>query len=313
MPTERGIARVHQCDWNGEPARAAGLAFAVNRYHLITCAHVVNVALGRELRDPSQPEQSVVLLLVFPFGAAEYGTARLAAIARWIPEPGRDIGSQDDLAVLELTEELPVGVPTLSFVPAPYRGPVTLCGPRQDLLHQVLVTGVLVGESAQQQVQVDLTRSKMSRVKPGFSGSPVWRSDETVAGMLRALPGEEGARYLHVIGAERLAAVCDNLAVPAGPLRPPAETPSPAAEAPNPGTVPKPGRNPGPAPTALIQLRGWLAHIRLDRAWPGLVALLIGAVGTAIIWPRTGSFLMGLLFGSLAGLLSGMVAWLTRR
>src|SRR5262249_28188032 len=98
MPAERGIAQVR----TDRSRRPVGLAFAVGPHHLVTCAHVVNAAIGREKRDASKPD--CVLLLDFPFGGTAEGTVRLATIAGWRPDTGRDIGAHDDLAVLKVTE-----------------------------------------------------------------------------------------------------------------------------------------------------------------------------------------------------------------
>ena len=103
---------------NGKSVVGAGIL--VDTRHVVTCAHVVNLALGRLEDEPTRPDQPVKL----DFVEAEDNVAGPASTVCWVP-----IGQEErgDICVLELDSDAPAGT-----APAPLRRPARLRGHRFD-------------------------------------------------------------------------------------------------------------------------------------------------------------------------------------
>jgi WD40 repeat protein/3',5'-cyclic AMP phosphodiesterase CpdA len=135
----------------------AGFGVVVGKREIVTCAHVVNTALGRDLRATDKPDEPVLL----DFPASSAGPLR-GYVRQWTPPPPREGLAGDDIACLDLTEDVPADV-------EPARLITTLPGPG----HEVELFGpdrlrALVGEEAGGRLALD------SAARPGFSGGPVW-------------------------------------------------------------------------------------------------------------------------------------------
>jgi hypothetical protein len=86
----------------GPVGRPVGVGALVGERHVVTCAHVVNTALGLDVRSQGQPDGPVAL--DFPLAS---GTPALrAAVERWLPPP-REGAAGDDIAGLVLTDGSP--------------------------------------------------------------------------------------------------------------------------------------------------------------------------------------------------------------
>ena len=202
---ERRIARVHP---TGDKAGAtAGLAFAVGPDLVVTCAHVVNLALGRSRTDPSQPSAAEVDL-EFPIaGAHEHGTPRRrATLVAWSPRQGRF--ALTDLAVLRMRTPL-AGAAGLSLAAEDPRGPVQFWGPTAQHPDGGHVTGRLPGaaDSGRLQIESDVHHP----LRAVYSGGPVWRPrDGTVVGLLQVTEDDAGVS-VHVLPSELVRATIAQL------------------------------------------------------------------------------------------------------
>jgi Trypsin-like peptidase domain len=206
MRPEESIARV--LDAGG---RQVGLAFAVGAGRLVTCAHVVNAALGRPLRDGSPPGP-VTVTLAFLFGQPADGEPRAhATLAHWQPSYGAF--DRHDLAVLVLTGDLPDGVTPLAVGGGdPAAGTVQMMGPVADRRTHGHVSGVLLGAVQRGRFQVDQASTGAFRVRHGFSGGPVWRPDTgEVVAVLQASAADDQATDVYALD---IALVADHLAAP---------------------------------------------------------------------------------------------------
>ena len=68
--------------------RPVGVAFVVGNSHILTCAHVVNAALERDLRLQEAPADSYRVILDFPIvGEGEDFPTRRAKVVAWAPPP----------------------------------------------------------------------------------------------------------------------------------------------------------------------------------------------------------------------------------
>jgi hypothetical protein len=200
---ERAIARVTLAD-----RHAAGLAFVVDQEHMLTCAHVVNTALGRPLREASPPPPGVELTLEFEFGGT--GDAPATATARIVDWwPPRGTFDHYDVARLRLCGPLPEGVTPLRLAPADPKLPlrVQMWGPVPGRTTGGHVIGQLMGGVAKGRYQIDQERYGAFRVVRGFSGGPVWQPDSgEVVGLLQASSvNDDTAIDAYLLGVEVLA------------------------------------------------------------------------------------------------------------
>lgn len=187
--------------------RAVGLGFAISQAHVVTCAHVVNSALGRpDKRDPARPGDATVIRLRFVIGSTPGDEGyRAASVAGWLPAEAGTF-DLDDVAVLELAETAPahVRVPR----PARYRPlmPVQMWGPQPGRPDGGHVKGELLGEVRGGRIQVRVNGGPF-RVRPGFSGGPVWEPGSgDAAGVLSAYGAEDDATDAYLLGADRITA-----------------------------------------------------------------------------------------------------------
>ncbi|MFI9816996.1 trypsin-like peptidase domain-containing protein [Saccharothrix variisporea] len=171
-----------------------GLGVLVGTRQVVTCAHVVNLALGREKLAGDRPDHVEVHV---------GGQTLVAAVEQWVPPPVREGAPGDDVAGLVLDVDVPV---------PPARLVTTLPGVGQEVRvfgypgkpvrpNGSWVTGVVRGEVDGGLVQLD--SASAIHVQPGFSGSPVWDvAGGRVIGIV-ATAGR-GAADSYAVGADRL-------------------------------------------------------------------------------------------------------------
>jgi WD40 repeat protein/3',5'-cyclic AMP phosphodiesterase CpdA len=192
----------------GPAAQPVGVGVLVGPRHILTCAHVVNVALGLRSTATGQPDGSVRVR--FPMRQPADTVPLLARVVRWVPPPaGRRPG--DDIAALELVDgDPPAGTePAKLLVNLPKDGhELRVFGfpgkpPRPD--------GGWVGTTYRGQVgggriQLESGRDAALRVQPGFSGSPVVDdvSGRVVGIIAMAPPAATGDRDSYAIAPDRL-------------------------------------------------------------------------------------------------------------
>lgn len=148
---------------------AVGLGLLVGRDQVVTCAHVVNQALDREITAPEIPARPVQL--DFPFTAP--GHRFTAATVAWTPLG--DDGS-GDIAGLRIHGDPPDGA-----IPSPMAAADDLFGHPFQVFgflagHDtgVWVTGELRGSDTVGSIHLVGEAESGLRISPGFSGSPVW-------------------------------------------------------------------------------------------------------------------------------------------
>src|SRR5580698_7464160 len=83
---EAFIVRV-QCSRSAVPT-PAGVGFVVDDTHIVTCAHVVNTAMGRDRRAQDKPDPRVRIRVDFPMlGDTGGAPVRECAVEAWTPPP----------------------------------------------------------------------------------------------------------------------------------------------------------------------------------------------------------------------------------
>ena len=174
--------------------QTAGIGFLVTERHIVTCAHVVNVALGRDPREQSKPDNNVRVQIEFPkLGGVDGAPSRVCEVPEWVPPPLSGASAGKDIAGLVLARgDLPekAGPARLLNEAIPRGSAVDVFGypgnpPRTDNgANSRLVARGMVGRGL---VQLDADDSTAIRTQAGFSGSPVVVADDVgdaVVGMV---------------------------------------------------------------------------------------------------------------------------------
>ena len=89
-------------------AAPAGVGFVVDETHIVTCAHVVNTALGRDQRAQERPGPLVRVQVDFPMlGGAGGAPSRSCAVQAWAPPPLCGVSGGDVAGLVVVGEGLP--------------------------------------------------------------------------------------------------------------------------------------------------------------------------------------------------------------
>jgi hypothetical protein len=184
--------------------RSAGLGALVGPRHVITCAHVVNAALGLDRRSQDRPGESA--RIEFPLLRVAKSQLLTATVNGWRPPPKSGAAAEDDIAGLIVEGDLPAGaVPALVAADPPQPGTlVRVFGypsapARPDGGY---VTATITGQVTNGRLQLDSSDNSALRVQPGFSGSPV--IDDAIGRMVgligQAPEAKSGDRDSYAIG-----------------------------------------------------------------------------------------------------------------
>ena len=187
----------------------AGMGVLVGQLEVVTCAHVVNIAIGRNNKwEQSRPDDKTAVLVEFPLLPGV--PARFAHVDAWIPPPEKGTGD-GDIAGLTLNESAPAGATPARLeltVPAP-GSRLRLFGHPQDPPRP---DGSWVDLEAKGQIghhllQVESVVGQTVKAQPGYSGSPVWQeATGAVVGLLHAtVDAGQPERDAHVLSARQVA------------------------------------------------------------------------------------------------------------
>jgi len=180
---ESSIVRIYS-----NSGKVVGAGFLVSPKHVLTCAHVVNDALGISRTTQEQPD--LVINLDFPLLAAKQLFA--AKVIFWRPVNRNEVF--EDIAGLELETSL-----LDTAQPAQFLISENLWGHRFRVFgfpagqpNGVSASGVLRSRTANGWVQVEDVKQTGYRVEPGFSGAPVW--DDELHGVVGMAVAAEMSR-----------------------------------------------------------------------------------------------------------------------
>ena len=187
-PVEQALLRVLAGD--GTARRWVGAGWLIGPRHLITCAHVVNYALGdpRAWNQPERPGEDAIIRVdrpnLDPIGP-DGPPPRRARVAAWYPpRSSAGPGEPNDVAVLELLDDppldLPPGIATepLDTTPVPTRGKA-YGYPEESgkgLIRETGLTGTNAG-------LIQATPSPGQPIESGFSGGPLADEQGRILGM----------------------------------------------------------------------------------------------------------------------------------
>lgn len=178
---EAGVARILVRQDN---SCHAGMAIVVGRRHVLTCAHVLNVAVGRP-EVTRAPPPSGKIGVSFPFSIRKEPIEGTVVPEAWYPVGPEPIA---DIAVLELEEDIPEDVGITIFAQV-YRAiekdPLSVYGIAAKAATGSRVLATLSGHARAGEIQIDATNGAEGLfIEPGFSGAAVWDAlHEAVVGM----------------------------------------------------------------------------------------------------------------------------------
>lgn len=195
----------------GPDGEAVGNGIVGGERTIVTCAHVINVALGRDSRTAADPRTDAdagphcQVMVRFPFsGDPGEDVDRPMRVTAWLPG-SEETFERRDAAVLTGTEKIPEGARCPTLVDVGYRvTSVTLFGLRSRG-ESAYVKGQLLGELPNEggRYQVDQDKIGDVFVRSGASGSPVWdTATGQIVGLVQAIPTSKGAIDVYVLGPE---------------------------------------------------------------------------------------------------------------
>src|SRR5271166_1646252 len=203
---QQGIGRVR----GSATAPVAGSAFLISASHVMTCAHVVNVALGRAWNATERPDETARVQVEFPF--ARRGTGLSASVAEWRPPAD---GVATDIAVLVLERDV-AERPYRTIAGLPHRG--------QAFWTKGFPAGQDGGMDAAGELGTPIEHGRLLAhgsalpgffIEGGFSGAPLLdEASNAVIGMAAAAARDESKRTAFIIPADQLELAWPPLARP---------------------------------------------------------------------------------------------------
>lgn len=196
----------------------AGMGILVDKRRVVTCAHVVNAALGMDVSSENYPDAESRVVVRFPL--VEGQPEIEAEISRWLA-PG--IGPREDIALLTLREDAPeeAGIAILADIAGIPLDADRLSvfgrsesGPSGDSWIGNNVDAKFMGSTTAAWIQIDSIDRAGAFVEPGFSGAAVWDATHQVSvGMVVAKLISETERIAYMIPAYDLAAEIPELPI----------------------------------------------------------------------------------------------------
>jgi hypothetical protein len=214
MPFAKRAGFIVRVFHNNNPGRAAGIGFVVGEQQIVTCAHVVNTALGRDEHFQNAPRPEERVQIDFPLldeGAGS--TRRECRVDQWTAPPSQGISGGGDVAGLVVVgAELPHGAgPARLILTDSATGTEVEAfgyGDEDRALQGAWAALRLRGTVGFGNIQLDAETESAFRPRPGYSGSPVIPCKEdgdVVVGML-AVAREGDLNDSYAIPVARIAA-----------------------------------------------------------------------------------------------------------
>jgi hypothetical protein len=196
-----GIARI----WTGDKQHA-GMGIVIDSRRVLTCAHVVNVAVGLRALDRKKPQSKVSV----GFALFEHIEPIAGRVIHWSPAQERDV------AVIELDSDVPAQVSTAVFagVDAPLDGDLLrVYGIGQGQKSGRHIEAKFMGETREIEAQIDGIANAQLFAMPGYSGAGVWDTEhDGLIGMLCS-GDRDGKRVAFITPVEVLERECAYLPV----------------------------------------------------------------------------------------------------
>ena len=190
-----------------------GAGFLVPQRRILTCAHVVNVALGRGENEADRPTRPVSVDFLF---AAPRRTLS-ARVRNWVPAHSDGGG---DIALLELENDVPDGAQPVQLVGAANASGHVFwaCGFPDGHPGGYWTDGRIVRAQGTGLIQIEIPKLTGAAVERGFSGTAVWDHQlEGVVGMVATYDLAMERRTAFIIPTESLSEVLPETALQIAP------------------------------------------------------------------------------------------------
>lgn len=224
------IARIYQ------GKTPIGIAFCVADGYLLTCAHVVSKALGHQRKSYQIPAQEMLgQKIALEFCGEEQVERHHATVAYWRSPAQTEPGTTDvDVAVLKLTESMPIGARLLSLTSFPeLKGHTFLTsGTPENVADGAWSEGKIQG-ATHSRALVQMVAGPGYAIEPGFSGAPVWSPSlgDAIVGMVVARDKQrEEERISFMVPAARLQPALAAIGVDISAVQSSSPTAMPASE-----------------------------------------------------------------------------------
>jgi V8-like Glu-specific endopeptidase len=189
-----------------------GAGILVSPRHILTCAHVVNLSLGKDEQEPLRPDSTEKVLIDFPcheekqFGIGE----KLSTEVIYWSAMSRQ-GESLDIAVLELKqEEIGREIEICRGVTTAKGQKVKAYGFPSSIEYGMFAKGKVVGICLNKRILVDAKKDHGYFYLPGFSGAAVWDKDDlNMIGMV--VEGDIENKNVFVISSSILEPICRRL------------------------------------------------------------------------------------------------------
>lgn len=180
----------------------AGMGVVVGDRHIVTCAHVVNAALGRDPRNPADPGSAVTVKVEFLLQEDSAPVPVNCRVDSWSAPPRSGIVGGDIAGLVTIDGPIPPEARPARMLDSvtKWNMPASIFGHPQESGRKrpaggwarVLIAGAVGGGL----IQLDAVSGGAFQAQPGYSGSPVVIADaagDAVVGILSAAasPGSE--------------------------------------------------------------------------------------------------------------------------
>ncbi len=204
-----GIAKIMASDGVSH----AGMGILVTRRLVVTCAHVVSVALDGDALDLHQPEPDVEVAITFPI-VADAPTIGARVVA-WHP-PG--VSPYDDIALLKLDYDAPegAGIAVLADITGMSidADRLSVFGVATDRWMGNNVDAKFMGSTSAAWIQIDAIDKATTFVEQGYSGAAVWDANHGAAiGMVVAKATSATEKIAYMIPAADLSIILPQIPV----------------------------------------------------------------------------------------------------
>jgi len=171
-----------------------GAGFLIDSRHVMTCAHVINAALGRSLESQERPDGA--LRLELPGAGVEKMKAEAVEWHAPVPYGARDAGKPSDIAVLRLKAETSAPAARLAKGRAEWGREFRTFG--FPVENGEPADGETTDEDFGGWIHFRQTKDYGHLIKRGFSGAPAFAADDnTVIGMIVAVQEGDESRVAY--------------------------------------------------------------------------------------------------------------------
>jgi vWA-MoxR associated protein C-terminal domain/Trypsin-like peptidase domain/vWA-MoxR associated protein middle region (VMAP-M) 1 len=189
-----------------------GCGFAVTPRHILTCAHVVNAALGRT-GDAAKPWPETELTIRFPY--TEHAPSLRVKVVYWQPPeydvkklPSANSGIiEEDIAGLELLDSWS-NIESTQLADAIAQAQFKVFGYPKKTSQGAIAEGKIQDKLPLGWFQIDGTCPEGLWAEPGYSGSAVWENpngDVCYGMVVAAKTRDDGSKTAYMIPAQKLA------------------------------------------------------------------------------------------------------------